>query len=163
MRRPLSDAIQASRDQLSQKGVSSPLGSTMGRSSQVDMGERKGAGDERLVPRVELSLDPERPDPVHVVLDRPGVQQSAGVEHHACAQQFEGFLHLERLGKAFQTGENLHRIDEAAGQCGPAHQLFPGKPPPPHGDPLSPPSGQIPVVKTSRYQSITADGGRKGW
>jgi len=114
------------------------------------MGEGEGAGDEGLVPRVVLAFHPERPDPVQVVLDRPGVQKAPGVEHHARAQKLEGFLHLERLGEALEACEKFHRVHQAPGPCRAAHQLLPGEPPQPHGEPFLPWTGGFLMRETDR-------------
>ena len=57
---------------------------------EIDLGQRKGARDERVIRGIKLALDPERPDPVQVMLDGLAVHQSSGVQDHPLTQKLFG-------------------------------------------------------------------------
>ena len=80
--------------------------------AEIDMGNGKGPGDKGIVFRIELALDPVRPDPVQVVLDHAAVYQPACVKHHTGTQQFDRLAHLRGLGKAMQPGQQRNRVEE---------------------------------------------------
>ncbi len=65
--------------------------------SKIDMGDGERAGQKRAVGRVKLPLDPERPHPVEVMLNRLCIDQPSGVHDHAGTQQFNRFGHFRRL------------------------------------------------------------------
>ncbi len=80
---------------------------------EVDVRDRERARYERRVARIELALDPPGPDPVQVVLHDAAVDEAAGVEHHACAQQLDRLADLGGLGEAAQPREQRDRVEEA--------------------------------------------------
>src|SRR4051812_45771926 len=79
---------------------------------EVDVAERKRAGDEGFVAGVELALDPVRPDPVEVVLDGLGVYEAARMEKHAGAKKLDGFGDLGGLGEAAHPRKQADRVEK---------------------------------------------------
>ena len=86
---------------------------------EIDVAERKRAGNERGVSGFELALHPERPHPVQIVLDRLYVYETPGMEHDARAQKLDGFLDFRRPCKRPQAGEpgnRVHHLITAGGE-----------------------------------------------
>jgi hypothetical protein len=50
-----------------------------------------------------------------LVIHRPGVQKTPGVEHHARAKKFKGFLHLERLCEALEAFARRAAVEHPPG------------------------------------------------
>jgi len=79
----------------------------------------------------------------------------------------EGFLHFERLGESLEACEKFHRVHEAPGPCRAAHQLFPGEPSQPHGEPFlrpgvsssAKPTASFPYNQGNRWEQPSQGGG----
>ena len=104
---------------------------------QIDVADGKPPGHKRHISRVELFLHPVGPDPVQIVLNGPGVDQSARMKNDAGPQQLERLLYFGRLGKAAQAGHQVDGIDHAVGARRPLYQKFPGYPVSQHDDPFA--------------------------
>ena len=74
---------------------------------------------------IELPLDPVRPHPVEIVLNRLRVDDAAGVKQHAGAQQLDRLGHLRRLGKAANPRQPQRGIGEAVGPRGALNDELP--------------------------------------
>lgn len=77
---------------------------------------------------VELSLNPVGPDPVKIVLDCFGVDQTSRVEGNPCTDQLYWFLHFRGLGKLSYTGKKGQRVYETIGPCSTLDYKFPWYP-----------------------------------
>jgi hypothetical protein len=61
------------------------------------------------------------------VLDGLGVEQPAGVENNAGAQELDRFLNLGWLGETPDSGGHQERVDYLEPLCRHSEQIFPGE------------------------------------
>ena len=89
---------------------------------QVDVAEGKRPRDERFVGGIELALDPVRPDPVEIVLDRLRVHETAGMKQHAGSQELERLGEFRGFSEAPNFRHQLERVEKTVGSRRPSDQ-----------------------------------------
>jgi hypothetical protein len=79
------------------------------------MGYGECPGNKGIIMGIVLTFHPVRPNPVKVVLDGTGVQESSGVKDHTRPQQLQGFPNFQRLSEALKAGQQRNRINKSTG------------------------------------------------
>jgi hypothetical protein len=92
---------------------------------QIDVTQRKRARNKRNILGIKLALDPVRPDPIEIVLDRAGVDDPAGMKQNARAHKLDRLLHFGRLREIANPGKPQRRVGKPIGPRRPLHDVFP--------------------------------------
>jgi len=95
---------------------------------EIDEGEGKSPGNKSVIFGIKLTFDPVGPDPIQVMLDDTVVDKTPGMQHHACAQQFDRLVNLGGLGESTETRQQGDRIKKPVSPGNAANDKFPGKP-----------------------------------
>src|SRR5436190_22942124 len=80
---------------------------------QVNVAEGKCAWNKRAIGRIELPLDPIRPNPIEIVLNRLGIDQPPRVEEDPGPKKLDRFRHLGGFRELPEPAKKLHRIEES--------------------------------------------------